>query len=270
VSLQGSIESILALDSVGEVEQLVAHPLTSGQARVLRRGGMLVWDDTASTAASGRLVVTSRDTRIGPPIDVPLAALDGDPVGWRAGTSGVLLTSTARRLRLPVTTGATMYTGLSTSQARALQDAVIGAGLDANAVQLHREPPPAVPPAALLASAAGLALMTLAASLIATRGQSRILRGYLGRLISIGLPISWARHVLLYQQAVIVAVATLMGLLIAIPPVILATLRISGFVLSIPWTQILVLLACTYAATGLAALHASRRLRPRGDAYEPA
>lgn len=274
VSLEGTIESIIALDSVRQVEQLLAHPLTARQATVLRREGMLVWTDTASTtgrtAAGSRLAVTSGDTRIGPPIEVPVATVDSDDVGWRVGTSGVLLTSTARRLGLPVTTGATMYTGLSTSQARGLQDAVVRAGLDARTIQLHRPPPPAVPPAALLATAAGLVILALLASLVATRGQARILRGYLGRLVSIGLPISWARHVLLYQQAVIVAVATLAGLLIAIPPVILATLRISGFVLSIPWAQILVLTVSTYAATGLAALHASRRLRPRGDAYEQA
>jgi hypothetical protein len=103
---------------------------------------------------------------------------------------------------------------------------------------------------------------------VATRGQGRVLRGYLGRLVSIGLAVGWARQVLLYQQAVIVATATLLGLLIAIPPVIVTTLRISGFVLSIPWVEILVLIAGTYAATVLAALHASRSLRPRRDACE--
>lgn len=275
VSLEGtSGESILALDSVAQVEQLVAHPLTSSQGMVLRRAGMLVWSDTASstggTAAGARLAVTAGDARVGAPIEVPAATVDSDKVEWRGGTSGVLLTSTARRFRLPVSTGATMYTGVSASQGRALQDAVIRAGLDAKTIRLYRAPPPAVPPAALLATAVGLVILALLASLVATRGQGRILRGYLGRLISIGLPVSWARQVLLYQQAVIVAVATVVGLLIALPPAIIATLRISGFVLSIPWTQILILIASIYAATFLAALHASRRLRPRGDAYEQA
>lgn len=273
-SLEGTIQSILALDSVEQVEHLLGHPLTSSQAQVLHRGGVLIWADTPSatggTTGGGRLAVTSDDTRIGPPLEVPAATVDSDDVGWRVGTSGVLLTSTAQHLRLPIATGATMYTGVSASEGHALQDTVVRAGLDARTIQLYRDPPPAVPPAALLATAAGLLIVVIVTSLVATHGQGRTLRGYLGRLISIGLPIGWARHVLLYQQALIVALATLIGLLIAIPPVIIATLRISGFVLSVPWTQTLILLACIYAATCLAALHASRRLRARTDAYEHA
>ena len=273
-SLEGTIQSILALDSVEQVEQLLGHPLTSSQAAVVNGGGLLVWADTPyatdRSTGSQRLVVTSGDARIRPPVEVPAATVDVDKVRWRMGTSGVLLTSTARRLRLPITTGATMYTGVSASEGRALQDAVMRAGLDARTIQLYRPAPPAVPPAALVATAAGLVVAVLVASLLATHGQGRTLRGYLGRLISIGLPIRWARHVLLYQQAVIVALATLIGLLIAIPPVIIATLRISGFVLSVPWTQVLILLASIYAATCLAALHASRRLRAGTDGYQDA
>ena len=39
--------------------------------------------------------------------------------------------------------------------------------------------------------------------------------------------------------------------------------------MSVPATQILILVASVYAATCLAALGASRRLRARGDSYEP-
>jgi drug/metabolite transporter superfamily protein YnfA len=270
-SLESTIQSILALDSVDQVEQLLGHPLTPDQAAVLHDGGILVWTDTPSTSETTgrqRLIVTSGDTPIGPPIEVPAATVGSEDVAWRVGTSGILLTPTAERLRLPITTGAAMYTGLSASEGRALQDAVIHAGLDANTVQYYQGRPPVVPPVALVATAAGLVVIALLATLVATRAQGRILCQYLGRLISIGLPLRWARQVLLYQQAVIVAVATLLGVLIAIPPLIIAKVQISGFALDIPWTQILVLIASIYAATFLASLHASRRLRAGTDSYE--
>lgn len=273
-SLEGTIESILAVDSVDQVEQMLARPLTPSQAEVLRSGGMLVWPDgrsvSGNSSSAQQLVVTSEDKVIRPPIEVPAATVTPDDVAWRVGTSGLLLTPTAQRLNLPMTTGAVMYTGLSASQGRALQDTVARAGLDARTIQLYQAPPPAVPPAALLATAAGLVILVIAASLVATHGQGRTLRGYLGRLISIGLPIQWARHVLLYQQVLIVGLATLIGLLIAIPPVMIAVLRIRGFVLSVPWSQTLILLASIYAATGLAALHASHKLRAGTDTHEHA
>jgi hypothetical protein len=133
VALDGTLEAILAVDSVGQVEQLLRDRLTGEQAAVLRRGGILVWADTATTtadsAAHARLIVASGDTRVGAPIAVPAASVEAKPAGWRIGTSGVLLTATARRLSLPVTSGATMYTGLSASQSRAVQGAVIRAAL---------------------------------------------------------------------------------------------------------------------------------------------
>jgi len=273
VSVEGAVESIVALDSINQVERLVSHRFTSHQAAVLREGGILRWADGAATPAGGgagvRLAVTADDRRTRPSIEVPAASVECEPAGWRAGTSGVLLTATARRLRLPVTGGATMYTGVPDSQAREVQQSIVRAGLDARTIQLYQRPPPAVPPAALGATAAGLVVIALLASLLASRGQVRTLRGYLGRLISIGVPTRWARQVLLYQQVVIVLVATVLALFIAIPPAIVATMRISGFVMSVPATQILILVASVYAATCLAALEASRRLRARGDSYEP-
>lgn len=272
VSLEGTIERIIALDSAIDVEHLLTHRLTSTQAGVLRRGGMLIWADTASSPSvddgATRLSVTSADRRIRQPIEVPAELVAARNSGWRIGTSGVLLTSTARKLNLPMSTGATMYTGLSASKARAVQNSVIRAGLDARTVQLYRGEPAVVPPTALIATAAGLAVIALLAAFVAAHGQSRVLRGYLGRLISIGLSIAWARQVLLFQQLVVVAIATSLAVVIAVPPLIVAKLRITGFVVSIPWTQVLVLVATIYAATCVAALQSSRGIRARGDAYE--
>lgn len=273
-SPDGSNGSILAVDSVKQVELLVNHSLTQGQRTSLQDGGILLWADAADmgdvTPSRSRLAIASGDVLVGRTRDIPVASITVGQVGWRVGTTGVLLTSSARGLGLPITTGAVIYTGLAAAQAEAVQGAVVGAGVDAKTIQVYKRPPPAIPPAALLATAVGLVVLVLSASLVATRGQARVLRGYLGQLVSIGLPISWARQVLLYQHVVIVAISTLLGLLIAIPPVVIATLQISGFVLSIPWGQILVLIAAIYLATCAAALHSSRQLRARDSVHEDA
>jgi len=273
-SPDGSNETILAVDSVKQVELLVNHSLTRGERMTLQDGGILLWADATGTGDAtpfrSQLVITSGDVRVGQTRDIPAASITVDQAGWRVGTSGVLLTSSARRLGLPVTTGALMYTGLASVQTEAVQRAVLGAGVDAKTIQIYKRSPPAVPPAAFLTTAAGLVALVLSASLVATRGQARTLRRYLSRLVSIGLPISWARQVLLYQHVVIVAVSTILGLLIAVPPVVVATMKISGFVLSIPWGQILILIAAIYLATCVAALHSSRQLRARDGMHEDA
>lgn len=269
-SVEETVERIFAADTVADVEQLLTHRLTSQQAAVLQRGGLLVWADSPArdTATSGtvRLSVTSPTaSRL---LAVPATTVESGNAGWRIGTSGVLLTTTAHRRHLPLTTGATMYTRLSPGESRALQRAVATAGLDARTVEVYEAPPPVVPPAALIATAVALAIIALFSSLVAARGQARVLRGYLGRLISIGLPVAWARQVLLYQQAVVVVAATLLGVVIAVVPLVVAEIRISALVLSVPWTQVLLLIVSIYAATFLAALYSSRTLHARGDALE--
>lgn len=270
VSVEETVERIFAADTVADVEQLLTHRLTSQQAAVLQRGGLLVWADSPArdTATSGTVRLSVASPSASRLLAVPATTVESGSAGWRIGTSGVLLTTTARRRHLPLTTGATMYTRLSPDEARALQRAVATAGLDARTVEVYEGPPPVVPPAALIATAVALAIIALFSSLVAARGQARVLRGYLGRLISIGLPVAWARQVLLYQHAVVVVAATLLGVVIAVVPLVVAEIRISALALSVPWTQVLLLIGSIYAATFLAALYSSRTLRARGDALE--
>ena len=115
----------------------------------------------------------------------------------------------------------------------------------------------------MLATAAGLVALVITAVFAATRAQTRTLRGYATRLVSIGIPPAWARHVLLYQHGILIATSTLLGVVIAIPPTLVVALRISGFVLSVPWAQLLTLLAAIYLAAGLAALRSAVSLRAR-------
>jgi hypothetical protein len=270
VTLEGTMERVLAIDTVGDVERLLTHPLTSREGEVLRRGGILVWADTPArrVARQGSAPLAITGTRVEPPVSLPATTVGSANAGWRVGTSGVLLTSTARRLDLPLSRGATLYVGLSPAEARALQRAVARAGFDARTIEIYEGLPSVVPPAALLATAAGLAIIALLVTLVAAHGQARVLRGYLRRLISIGLPVSWARHVLLYQLVVVMGAATVLGAVIAIAPLVIAEMRIAALVLSIPWTQVLVLMVSVYVAACLAAIQSSRSLRARGDALE--
>lgn len=270
-TISGTVEHLLAVDNVAAVEQLLTSELAPAQAAVLRRGGTLLWADAAARQAirEGRapLAVTT-GTTAATPVPIPAATVALRNVAWRVGTGGILLTQTARRLDLPLSTGATLYVGLTSQEARALQRAVARAGLDARTIQIYEGLPSVVPPAALVATAAGLAIAALLATFAAARGQARVLRGYLARLISIGLPVSWARQVLLYQQAVVLAAATILGAVIATVPLLVAEIRIGALVLSVPWTQVLVLVVSIYLAASLAAVHSSRALSARSDALE--
>ncbi|MFI0409524.1 hypothetical protein [Actinomadura sp. 3N508] len=265
INRQGSDLSILAVDSDDQIEHLVGHALTPSQHRTLRSGGLLIWSDSDG-ASPGRnaqipLDIRSGDTVLGRTPPLPVATADVAPAGWRDGTGGVLLTSRARQLRLPISGGAVMYSRLTQPQADALYKKVADAGLNAKAVKVYTPPPPVIPHAGLVATAVGLVVLVLLASLTATRAQTRALRRYLGQLVSIGLPTSWARQVLLYQHGFIITLSTLLGAFIAITPVLVVTVRISGFALSIPWSQLLVLTGAIYLAVLLAALQSIKNLR---------
>ena len=192
-----------------------------------------------------------------------IARTSAPTVSWRAGTSGILLTRTARRLRLPVSTGAVLFAGISDPQAAAVRSAVLAAGLDPEQVLVYEPPRPAAPPLALSMAAVGLALLTLLISLTVAQGQATVLRGYLGTLIAIGIPTGWARQVLMIEHAVVVSVGTALASVVAIPPVLVAVWRLPGFVLSVPWLQLVAVVGTVYLAGLLALLAASRRLRPR-------
>ncbi|MGW0839344.1 hypothetical protein ACWD26_04115 [Streptomyces sp. NPDC002787] len=265
-SREGNDGSLLTADTPTDVERLIGSRLDSTQTSVLRDGGLLVWAH-ASDAPTGpnahtRLVVRRGDKVLGSTAELPEAPVDVSPAEWRTGSDGIMLRATADSLDLPIQThGPIMVTGVPDTEARALQQAVVNAGMDAGAVLIHVEPDDPVPPAALLATAVGLVLLALAAVLAATRSQTRILRRYLARLIAVGIPPRWARQVLLCQHAVLIAVSTLLGLVIAMLPSVVLASQISGFVLSVPWWQLGVLAAATYAAALLAAVLSAHKLR---------
>ncbi|MER5211194.1 hypothetical protein ABT063_11535 [Streptomyces sp. NPDC002838] len=186
-SREGDDGSLLAAATPGDVERLIGRRLDSTQTSVLRDGGLLVWshvsDAPIGTNAHTRLVVREGDKVLGRTAELPATSVEVTPAEWRTGSDGIMLRATANALDLPIQThGPVMVTGVPDTRARALQQAVINAGMDAGAVLIQVEPDDPVPPAALLATAVGLVLLALAAVLAATRSQTRILRRYLARL----------------------------------------------------------------------------------------
>jgi putative ABC transport system permease protein len=262
VYFQGTnIGFVLALDKPAQVAALLQRRLSSREAETLRRGGVLVWEKPAQPTQV--LVKEVNDRVVASTSPVPVIAAVAPRVRWRDGTRGLLLSETARHLRLPLSTGALFYTGLSSKQVSGARLAVLEAGLDPKQVLVYKTPPPVIPPLAFIAAAAGLALLTLMTCLVVARSQVQALRGYLGTLIAIGLPIRWARQVLLIEQAVIFGVGTALAGFIAITPVALAVWRLPPkFVLTIPWLSLITVLGAVYLGSFLAVMIASRKLRP--------
>ncbi|MGC9543407.1 hypothetical protein [Streptomyces sp. UG1] len=167
---EGNDGSLLAADSPRDVERLIGRRLDPEQTSVLREGGLLVWshahDAPTGKDARLRLVVRESDKPLGRTSQLPATAVDVAPAQWRTGSDGITLRATASALDLPIQPhGPVMVTGVPDAKARAVQQTVVDAGMDAGALLIHVEPDDPVPPAALLATAAGLVFLALAAVL---------------------------------------------------------------------------------------------------------
>ena len=256
VNREGSFGSILAVDSAQQIEGLIGRELSAAQRATIQDGGLLVWADAldAPDDATGQasLLIKEGDTTVGRTPPLPTAPVTVPPSGWRAGTDGVMLASRSAELGLPLTRGAVLYTGLTQKQTEN--------------IQIHVPPPPVIPHAGFLTTAAGLVLLILLAILATTRSQTRTLRGYLGQLLALGLPVAWARHVLLYQHLVIIGLSVTLGAFIGAVPISAVVLQDTDFVLSIPEGQLLLLAAAIFLAGALGTTWSIRRLTARDSA----
>lgn len=260
VTVQGAGPGeVLAVATVDELARLNNSPLTDAQIETLHNGGMLVWHDSP---AGGYLVHQAEEpepilTTRGP---VPAHQSSIHPV-WQSTVAAVLLRSTALRLDLPVTDGAIVFTNVSESQAAAAERAVREAGLDTAQVEIHRPSDPIDVPPVFYTAVVGLGAIVLLTTMAVARTQVLTLRGYLGRLVAIGLSPRWARHVLLIQAAVVIGLSTILALLLAIPPIAISAWRLPDFKLAVPWDWLGLTVGAFYAAALLATLLSSRSLR---------
>lgn len=263
---QGNNGGILAVDSPDDIPVLTGRPLTADQRALLNRGGLLVWADRDNAPPpEGRLtrLVVAEDERIlseTPPL--PSKSLELARTGWRAGTDGILLVDTARRLDLPIAVrGPIMVADAGDGRDERVQQILQDHAIDARAAYVYVEPEPPVPDTALYVSAVALALLALTTVLTALRGQTRALKTYIDSLIALGIPPAWGRHIILWQYALLLGTSTLLGLFIAIVPTMALATQIPDFELSIPWGQMSLLLATLGLASVLAATRSTLALR---------
>lgn len=249
---------LLAAGSPRDVERLVGKRLNAPQARVLREGGALLWNRPAAATAGLRM---ARDDGTAEDVTtVPAAHLPLRRATWNDGTAGVMLAHTAERLELPTVAGAVMYTGLSPAEADAVRAAVEQAGIDPKTAATYREPEPPIPPVALVFTAVGLALVALVVTLSLARAQARALRDHLGHLIALGVPPRWVRLVVVRQHLALLALAAVLGLALGLVTAMLAAWGMPEARLTVPWTQLAVLVTAVFAAVLLATLLSSRRV----------
>jgi len=252
------IGAVLVVDTPEQASRLNNGALTETQRQTLQRGGLLVWSDGPGTRtllshdrASDRAAASS------PPL--PASRTTFEPA-WTVGVSGLLLSATAQRLNLTISPAAIVFTDVTEAQAAAAEQAAIDNGLDPLQVGIYQPPEPITVPPAYYGAVLGLAAIVLATTMALARSQVITLRSYLGRLIAIGLSPRWARHVLLIQNGLVILTSTALAALIAVPPVVIAAVKLRGFTLSIPWTWLMLITAAFYLATLAATIASSRRL----------
>jgi hypothetical protein len=263
VTLPGQSRYLTAVDTVDQAARLLGTNLTPEQASALRAGGALLWADsnfvTQEMPGQTRLVVQGQDrTRHTPP--VPVRVVEVPKSRARALSDGLVLMSTVRTLHLPESRGPVVYAPMSDREVMAARHAVRAAGLDPKTLRTYTPPPPPIPPLALQLTAASVVVLLFVVAAALARSQVRALRDYAGTLVALGLSTRWTRQVLLRQQAVIVALGTAVGLVIALPPVIAAAMLIPHFQLSIPWSELALLMVAVGVATTAAAGWSTRRL----------
>lgn len=252
---------ILVVDSSDDVELLIGRPIDADQADILNKSGILIW---AEPFDSQSVDVTLRRGEGAPQWIAHLRATAAriDPAEWNIGTTGVTLTATAKRYRLPVANGGVLFTDVPNDAAMAVQTALEQSGMDPRFAKIYRTPPPPIPPVALYVTAVGVVAIALLVTLALTRAQVRALRDYLGHLIALGISIKWARQIVVRQHLLLLALATALGLLSGLSAAVAAA-SIPGFYLSVPWDQLMVLVVAIFCAVTIAALLASRKLAPR-------
>lgn len=268
VTVAGDVDSsVMAVDTVADAVRLSNGALTAAQRRTLADGGLLAWPvryrkDLKLEGDALSLDVRDADTGAvvssRPPIPAVYAPFQ--PNWQESGNAGLVLTSTARRLDLPVYRGERVLTGVTPAGSGQAVRAAIDAGYDPYTVGTHSVDKGEVPPA-YWAVIVGLGLLVLLAVLSLTAAQAAMLRSYLGGLIALGLPRRWARGVLNLQTAILVAISAIAGLVIGVVPIVTVALKVPGLTLAIPWSALAAIVALFAGSAALGTTLSSRRLR---------
>lgn len=254
----------LTLDDPADLRRLIGSDLPNEAESVLRAGGVI---DFSAARGSQRFVVVANggERQLTTPV-LPTLKAHVAPA-FSTQFSGAVLTSTAEKLGLPVSSPVKyLYPSVTTAQIRSAVTASVDAGYDSEFVHYHVPPPAPTLPAAAWVFFTGLALGGFVVLLLVVTDQARRLRDYSERLVAIGLRPGWTRGVLAVQAAVIVGV----GLVTGVVGGVLSLRAIAGHyaVTAIPSTPIIATMIVVLLATAAATLIATRSLtaRPVGNA----
>jgi len=261
VDLDGdAFGQILSVATVRDAARLSNNRLTAAQRTTLRHGGLLVFGGHGHNRR--RLELGDIDTediqRTTPSLKTTAGPFQ---LNWDAKADGLVLNTTADRLKLPRQHNDRVLTGVDAKTAAGLAQVALDAGYDASyAIVIHQDPQPDEPPAAFTSAIIGLGLLALLTVFAVARAQSSALRGYLAGLVAIGLPRRWAKDVLGLQTALLVGLSATLALLIAVPPIVAYGLLVPEVTISIPWLTITATIGCFLVVAALTTLLSSRDL----------
>jgi hypothetical protein len=262
VSLPGQLRYIVAVDSLVDAGRFMGRPLKPAELEALSGGGMMIWTDSdfaqSASPRAVRLEVAPRDGRSKSTAPLPVTYSDVDLSDTRLSTDGLLLSGTARGLRLPLTAGAVMFAPVSQDEAKSVQAALRSAGMNPDTLRVYRAPEPPIPPLILRLTAVTLLLLLFGTFVSSSRSQVRALRAYIQGLRAVGISRKWVGQVLAAQYLVMMAISSFLALLVAIPPVLAAAWLLPHYRLSLPVGQMGTVLLATMLA-GLAATATSLR-----------
>lgn len=254
----------LTLADPDDLRRLIGPDLTRDAEAVLRAGGVI--DFSAARGPQQFVVVANGGERqLTTPV-LPTLKAHVAPA-FSTQFSGAVLTSTAEKLGLPVSSPVKyLYPSVTTAQVRSAVSASVDAGYDSEFVHYHVPPPAPMLPAAAWVFFAGLTLGGFIVLVLVVTDLARRLRDYSERLVAIGLRPGWTRGVLAVQAAVIVGV----GLVTGVVGGVLSLHVIAGHyaVTAIPSTSIAATMIAVLLTTAAATLIATRSLtaRPVGNA----
>lgn len=267
-----SAKPLLVADPA-DMDAVLGHPLTATEQQLLDTSGVLLWhggEFSGEIGSRAQRTLTISDPNGEPmqgprPVDTALTTVPSSE--WRFSASGVMTTNTARRLGVPTTAGAILFSDVATAPDQ-IAEGVLAAGVDPDTVRTFAPPDPIIPAVALPGLALALsALMFLVSSTTVWAG-ARSNATFLTMLMTLGLAPSTARRVLWIQYGMVLSVATVAGMVLAVIPVATVMMLLPGYELSIPATNMLALGSSSLLGCLAAIMLATLRIRAAARALD--
>lgn len=250
----GRSSSVIAVDTVRQIESVWGVSLTNAQEALLNRGGALVVHPDAALTIDGRSPSPKIPTMVFAPTEE-----------WANNTGAVMLTEELRARGVEVTSGGTVYSGVSNDQADAVLAALRERGLNQRAIDRYHPPTQILAPAAVVASAIVLAMLMLAVTVACAHSRTTSLRRQFGRFVAIGANGRFVRRAFLVSQVSITGISLVWAVLVTGLTVTVFVLRHGTAMVNPPWVLMSALVAALVTAQAAAGLIATRKLRPELD-----